>query len=467
MNKKRLMVAILGGFFVKEIFRLTFSLALEQGYGIDTNVYFLGRVVFNIFIIAGIVIASSSAGIFIGIVTRKKGALWGGVATLVPYFLMAICILAYSTIGRGLTEHGQIWLKNTLIDGSIWMGIDLIFCMVGGYIGEKIYNTEKEIKELSGAEGVVSYFFAPKLRLFFTIPFISFVVFYLFVFQLHHFWLMLKWLVIGSWYIILSPSLWLWGFVMQFFIFFLELTYVLPIFSLFMFYKIMHSSSRKIAKVFLVTGLTVAVLVGSSLAGSLGYFPIMSIVSTVTYRGGQIWEILLDEYTYPLAHANLWEYYKDKDTKRALIDKNKAKKGFIAYADSLYLKGLYQEAIDSYALARNFSEDDALITYKEGLCYLKGFQEEKAIDAFLLILQKYPDDIAVNCNIALAYTVTNNASSIMQWERCLEIIRNATQDFQMKEDFIGWILNYIESPEAYYPSFQMQEYILKLDPIFE
>ena len=91
----------------------------------------------------------------------------------------------------------------------------------------------------------------------------------------------------------------------------------------------MHYSLGKIAKTFYIIGIIVAVFIGSSLASWLGHFPIVSIVNSATYRGGQIWEILLDEYTYPLAHANLYEYYKNEDSNRASLEKDKARSGFI------------------------------------------------------------------------------------------------------------------------------------------
>lgn len=451
---RNILIAIFGSCIVNQIFLAVFAFALQFGYGINDNFYFGGRVNFNFYTISSIIVSALLTGIFVGVVVKKRGWLYGSIAVLVPYLLLWGFTLLWSS--WRLTEHGKIWLKNTSIDNLIWTGIALVFCGIGGHIGEKIYKMEK-VEE----EQVVTYYFSPSWRLFFTIPFLSFMLF-IFIFQIQKLWLLLKWCTIGLFYITLSPSLWLWGFIMSFFIVLLELAYISPIFALYWVYLVAHSLSRKTTKVISIIGIIIAVLIGSTLAGSFGYMPIVSIANSVTARGGQIWGILLDDFTYPIAHGNLYEYYKDKDSGRANLEKNKAEKGFIRLADRDCMSGFYERALNEYKASRHFAEDDVYISYKEGLCYYKSSEFEKALGKFQYVLQRYPNDVAAACNLALVYTETKNPNNLEYWERCRELVHNTAQDFKGKKDFIEWISNYIENPKQYYPSYEMRDYITKL-----
>jgi len=73
---------------------------------------------------------------------------------------------------------------------------------------------------------------------------------------------------------------------MEFFIVLLQVAYLLPLFSVFGVYTVAHSSLSKVGKVFSIIGIIAAVLIGSSLAGRFGYYPIFGIVNLATARGG-------------------------------------------------------------------------------------------------------------------------------------------------------------------------------------
>jgi len=185
LKMKNIIIALIGGIFAKEIFRFGFALALQNGYGIDTDVYLGSRAIFNFPNVICIIVSSLLMGIFVGIVVKRKGWIFACAVPLLTFLLvygLSFILIAF----KGLTESGKVWFKNSLIDGSIWTGIEIIFCSIGGYIGEAIRKAEKLTAE-GEKEGVTSYYFAPKLRLFFTIPFLSFVVIYMFVFQARYF----------------------------------------------------------------------------------------------------------------------------------------------------------------------------------------------------------------------------------------------------------------------------------------
>lgn len=460
---KNILIAIFGGCIVNQILLAVFAFALQFGYGINDTFYFGGRVNFNFYTISSIIVSALLTGIFVGVVVKKRGWLYGIISVLVPYMLLWVFTLVWTS--WRLTEHGKIWLKNTSIDNLIWTGIALVFCGIGGQIGEKIYKVEKAEEESSGTKGIATYYFSPNWRLFFTIPFLSFV-FFLFVYQIQKIWLLLKWSTIGALYISLSPSLWLWGFIMSFCFYLLSLAFISPILALWGVYFVAYSLSRKTTKVFSTIGIILAVFIVSSLAGSFGYMPIVSMTNLATVRGGQIWGILLDDFTYAIAHGNLYEYYKDKDFRRANLEKNKAKSGYIRLANKDCISGSYERALNEYKAARHFADNDVYISYKAGICYYKSSEFEKALGKFQYVLQNYPDDVATACNLALVYTETKNQNNLGYWEKCKGLIYNTAQDFKGKKDFIEWISNYIENPEQYYPSYEMRDYITKLPPDF-
>jgi len=143
-------------------------------------------------------------------------------------------------------------------------------------------------------------------------------------------------------------------------------------------------------------------------------------------------------------------------------------RGFIKHADACYRRGTYKRALAVYGSARYFAlPNNSYINYKEGLCYYQFLQWDKAISSFQAVLEKYPDDIATNCNLALVYTLGDYPEKIMQWEKCGDLLYDSNEDFGSKWDFLDWITNYIISKEDYYPTASMCQYITKLQTSFK
>ena len=73
LTVRKVLLSIIGGLIAITIFRYALSLAIESRYGIDTDVYYMGRTRFSVAIVFTIVISSFIGAFFAGSVAKKKG----------------------------------------------------------------------------------------------------------------------------------------------------------------------------------------------------------------------------------------------------------------------------------------------------------------------------------------------------------------------------------------------------------
>jgi len=475
LSVRRVSLAIIGGFITIEVFRYAISLALQSRYGIDTDVYYMGKVHFSFIIILIIIISSFIGGFFAGSVAKKWGWLFGILVVLIPNSLVATFIFL-NLIGKSLTPSGHIWLQRIIVDGSIWFAIQLIPCLLGGITGEIIINRElqklSELQELLSYNydgfdnklkilGPIDFYFGSSWRLLFTIPFLA-ICLRLFIYYVGDASLLFRWATIGAIYILIHPSLWLFWYIFPFWEFFFGLLFtaiVLPVYAPQWIYEIANKQISRGKKVFQLIAIVLAIVLGTSLASWLGHKPIIWTINSITSRGISVWPILLDEETAPVTYHRLAIVFKEMGQKEKST--KEFEKAYVAYCklgEYLIRKRSYFDAIEAYNRAISIYPEKSGPHYKLGISYYMVGEYESAISEYNKSLVNDPNNFAINVNLALAYEKTNNDKAVDQWEKCLNIAKFSA----IPEEIISWIYDYIYNPDKAGLTPQMESYFNKL-----
>ena len=263
LTVRKVLLAIIGGLITITIFRYALSLAIESRYGIDTDTRYMGRAQFSFAIVFTIIISSFIGAFFAGSVTKRKGWLFGVLLVLIPNSFLAVFMLI-SLFGKSLTPSGRVWLQHSIMDLSIWAAIQLVPCLVGGLMGEKVANREldepllyDEYESPNKLErlNLVHFYFGGGWRSVLVIPFLALCL-YLFVYYVGNALLLLKWSTIGAIYILVHPSLWLFWYIFPIWEFLFALLFtaiVLPIYAPLWVYELANMQTSRGKKNFSIS----------------------------------------------------------------------------------------------------------------------------------------------------------------------------------------------------------------------
>lgn len=473
LNKEKLtigkvLLAIIGGFITVEVFRYAISIALQSRYGIDTDVYYMGKVQFSFIIVLTIVVSSFVGGFFAGSITKKKGWLFGILVVIIPALTVTIFTFL-SLVGKSLTPSGYIWLRQSIFDSGIWLAIQLLPCLLGGIIGEKTVKSElmgmsyqeEYIDNKSEEIGILNFYFAPKWRLFFTIPFLALCL-YLFVYYVGDASLLFRWATIGAIYILIHPSLWVFWYIFPIWEFLFGLLFtaiVLPLYAPLWAYEIANRQISQGKRVFQLIALVLAIVLGTSLASWLGHKPIIWTLNSVTSRGVNVWPILLDKETAPVTYHRLAVFHKEVGQKEKSA--KEFEKAYVAYCklgEYFIRRKSYSGAVEAYSRAISIYPEKSDPHYKLGIAYYMEGEYESAISEYIKALINYPNSFAINVNLALVYERTNKNKAIEQWKKSLDIAESSS----VPGEITFWIYNHIYNPDKVGLTPQMESYFNKL-----
>ena len=469
LSWSKVLLAIIGGFITIEIFRYAISLAIQSRYGIDTDVYFMGRVQFSFIIILTIVISSFIGGFFAGSIAKKKGWLFGILIAVIPTFLVATFIVL-TLAGKSLTPSGHIWLQRSILDVGIWLAVQFIPCLLGGIIGEKMAKRESleslsykrdEFDNSLETSGFIDFYFGANWRLFFTIPFLALCL-YLFTYYVGDASLLFRWATIGAIYILIHPSLWLFWYIFPVWEFLFGLLFtaiVLPLLAPQWIYEIANKQISRGKKSFQLITIVLAIVMGTSLASWLGHKPIIWSLNNLTSRGVSVWPILLDKETAPITYHRLAVIHKEIcEEKKSEKEFKKAYEAYCKLGNYLIMKGSYLGAIEAYNRAISIYPDKSEPHYKLGITYYMVGEYESAISEYNKALINRPKSFAINANLALAYERINKDKAVEQWNESLNVAKYSS----MPEEITSWIYDYVYNSGKVGLTSQMESYFNKL-----
>lgn len=470
LTVRKVLLAIIGGLITITIFRYALSLAIESRYGIDTDTRYMGKAQFSFAIVFTIIISSFIGAFFAGSVTKRKGWLFGVLLVLIPNSFLAV-FMFISLSGKSLTPSGRIWLQHGIMDCSIWAAIQLVPCLVGGLMGEKIANSEldepllydeyespNKLERLS----LVNFYFGGGWRSVLVLPFLALCL-YLFVYYIGNAFLLLKWATIGAVYILVHPSLWLFWYIFPIWEFLFGLLFtaiVLPLYTPLWVYGLANMQASRSKKGFQLVGLILVMVVGTSLASWLGHKPIIWSLNSVTSRGVSVWPILLDKETTPVTYHRLALVHKEMGEEEKSA--KEFKKAYISYCDlgrNLITRKSYFGAIDTYEYAISIYPTKSEPHYKLGIAYYMLGEYESAITEYNKAAVNQPDNFAINVNLALAYEKINVDKAIEQWVKSLAIAESSS----VPEEITSWIYDYVYNQGKVGLTTQLESYFNKLE----
>lgn len=469
LSAKKVLLAIIGGFITIEVFRYVISFAFQSRYGIDTDVYYMGKVQFSFIIILTIIISSFIGGFFAGSIVKKKGWLFGILVVVIPTSLAATFIFL-TLAGKSLMPSGYIWLQRRILDGGIWLAIQLIPCILGGIIGEKMAKRElqeslsykrDEFDDNLETLGLIDFYFGPSWRLLFTIPFLALCL-YLFIYYVGDASLLFRWATIGAIYILIHPSLWLFWYIFPIWEFLFGLLFtaiVLPLFAPQWIYEIANKQISRGKKNFQLIAIVLAILLGTSLASWLGHKPIIWSLNSVTSRGVSVWPILLDKEIAPGTYHRLAVVHKEiGEEEKSAKEFKKAYEAYCKLGEYLIWKGSYFGAIGAYNRAISIYPEKSEPHYKLGITYYMVGEYESATREYNKALINRPKSFAINANLALVYERINKDKAVEQWKKSLNIAKYSS----MPEEITSWIYDYVYNPGKVELNSQMESYFNKL-----
>ncbi len=470
LTVRKVLLAIIGGLITITIFRYTLSLAIESRYGIDTDTRYMGRTQFSFAIVFTIIISSFIGAFFAGSVTKRKGWLFGVLLVLIPFsFLVVFMFIGLS--GKPLTPSGRIWLRHGIMDCSIWTAIQLVPCLVGGLMGEKMANLElEELLLYDESEspnnlerlGLVNFYFGGGWRLLLVIPFLALCL-YLFIYYVSDAFLLLKWATIGAIYILVHPSLWLFWYIFPIWELLFGLLFTataLPLYAPLWVYGLANMQTSRGKKAFQLTGLFLVIVVGTLLASWLGHKPIFWSLNSITSRGVSVWPILLDKETAPMTYHRLALVHKEMGKEEKSV--KEFKKAYIAYCNlgrNLITRKSYFGAVDTYEHAISIYPEKSEPHYKSGIAYYMLGEYELAITEYNKAVVSQPDNFAINVNLALAYEKVNIDKAIEQWTKSLAIAKSSS----VPDEIASWIYDYVFKKGNVGLTMQMESYFNKLE----
>ncbi len=469
LSWKKVLLVIIGGFIIIEVFRYATSLALQSRYGIDTDVYYMDKVQFSFIIILTIISSSFIGGFFAGSIVKKKGWLFGILVAVIPASLMIIFIFL-SLVGKSLTPSGHIWLQQSILDGGIWFTIQLIPCLLGGIIGENM--AKRELEELLSYKvdefgdnletlGLIDFYFGASWRLFFTIPFLVLCL-YLFIYYVGDASLFFRWATIGAIYFLIHPSLFVFWYIFPVLDVLLGLLFtaiMLPLIAPQWIYEIASKQISRGKKSFQLIAIVLTIVMGTSLASWLGHKPIIWSLNSVTSRGISIWPILLDKEIAPVSYHRLAVVHKEMgEEEKSAKEFKKAYEAYCKLGNYLIRKGSYLGAIEAYNRAISIYPDKSEPHYKLGIAYYMVGEYESAISEYNKALINRPKSFAINANLALAYERINKDKAVEQWNESLNIAKYSS----MSEEITSWIYDYVHNPDEVGLTSQVESYFNKL-----
>lgn len=469
LTVRKVLLAIIGGLITITIFRYALSLAIESRYGIDTDVYYMGKVRFSFVIVLTIIISSFIGAFFAGSVTKKKGWLFGVLLVIIPNSFLAAFVFMY--IGKSLTPSGRIWLQHSIMDCSIWAVIQMVPCLLGGVMGERMANRELdepllydeyEFPDNLKRVGLVNFYLGGGWRVVLVIPFLALCL-YLFVYYVGDAFLLLKWSTIGGVYILVHPSLWLFWYIFPIWEFLFGLLFtaiVLPLYAPLWVYELANMQTSRGKKAFQLVGLFLAIVVGTSLASWLGHKPIIWSLNSVTSRGVSVWPILLDKETAPGTYHRLALVHKEIGEQEKSA--KEFEKAYMSYCDlgrNLIARKSYFGAIETYERAISIYPKKSESHYKLGIAYYMVGEYESAITEYNKAIVDHLDNFAINVNLALAYEKINGDNATEQWVKSLAIGKSSS----VPEEITSWIYDYVYNPGKVGLTAQMESYFNKLE----
>lgn len=470
LTVRKVLLAIIGGLITITIFRYALSLAIESRYGIDTDTRYMGRSQFSFAIVFTIIISSFIGAFFAGSVTKRKGWLFGVLLVLIPNFFLAV-FMFISLSGKSLTPSGHIWLQNSIMGCGIWAAIQIVPCLLGGIMGERMANRELdepllydeyEFPNNLERSGLVNFYFGGGWRSVLVIPFLALCL-YLFVYYVGNALLLLKWATIGAVYLLVHPSLWLFWYIFPIWEFLFGLLFtaiVLPIYAPLWVYGLANMQTSRVKKVFQLVGLVLAIIVGTSLAGWLGRKPIFWSLNSVTSRGVSVWPVLLDKETAPVTYHQLALVHKEMGEEEK--SEKEFKKAYTSYCDlgrNLITRKAYLASIVAYERAISIYPEKSEPHYKLGISYYMLGEYESAITEYNKAAVNQPDNFAINVNLALAYEKIKVDKAIEQWVKSLAIAESSS----VPEEITSWIYDYVDNPGKVGLTTQLESYFNKLE----
>ena len=430
----------------------------------------MGRVRFSFVVILTIIISSFIGAFFAGSVTKKKGWLFGVLLVIIPNSLL-VAFAFISLAGKSLTPSGRIWLQHSIMGCSIWSAIQIVPCLFGGLMGERMVNRELReqllynefgLPDYLEKLGLVNFYFGGGWRVLFNIPFLALCL-YLFVYYIGDASLFLRWATIGAIYILVHPSLWLFWYIFPIWELLFGLLFaaiILPLYGPMWAYEIANKHISRGKKAFQSVGLLLGIVVGTSLASWLGHKPIIWSLNSVTSRGVSVWPILLDKETAPVTYHRLALVHKKiGDEEKSAKQFEKAYMSYCSLGRNLIRMKSYFAAIDTYERAISIYPYKSEPHYKLGIVYYIIGQHESAITEYNKAAVNKPDNFAINVNLALAYERINVDKAIEHWVKSLAIAESSS----VPEEITSWIYDYVNNPGKVGLTEQIESYFNKLE----
>ncbi|MHC4159422.1 MAG: tetratricopeptide repeat protein, partial [Planctomycetota bacterium] len=235
---------------------------------------------------------------------------------------------------------------------------------------------------------------------------------------------------------------------------------VLPLYAPLLVYGLANTQTSRGKKVFQLTGLFLAIVVGTSLASWLGHKPITWSLNSITSRGVSVWPILLDKETAPVTYHRLALVHKEMGEEEKSA--KEFKKAYISYCDlgrNLITRKSYLGAVDTYKYAISIYPTKSEPHYKLGIAYYMLGEYESAITEYNKAAVNQPDNFAINVNLALAYEKINVDKAIEQWVKSLAIAESSS----VPEEITSWIYDYVCNQDKVGLTTQLESYLNKLE----
>lgn len=408
---KKLFGSVLGGLFAVAISSIYMRDSLAKIYGINTDNAFTANVGIPEYI--GFFITTFLAaffGVFVACYMSKEKFNRVGVVVIVSE-LIIVLLLILGLVFMVITSSNPIAMDNLknnkeLNDAIIMAGLGVItYCItfiLGGYTGVFIINKYFQnshndpsifrVTDTDSLEDYLNFYFPLRGRSFFTIV-LFFAAIGLLITNFNIFLLYLKWFTIGTIFIILHPSAWgLYLFKSTGIGLFSPLVlFVIPVLYLHAVYKIGKSPYNKALRVVFLLALYFAVYFVNNIAYSVSKAPIEENIHISSSRGIEIWPILLDMYSAPMATEDRYNYYVGKmDFEKTKELKEKAISEYYELAKkSLEARNKYS-AKKSIEKIIKLSGGEEAVLFDMGLLYVSYEIYDEALDIFKKLNEKYP-----------------------------------------------------------------------------
>jgi hypothetical protein len=376
-SKNQLIAPILGGYFTALMMSVSVGEILRNQFAINIKFAFssTGTALEAIVFIVAMFFSAALGAIAAGYMAKRQYMLVGVLSSLLNFlvFFIFVSLVVFIMFALGVNLRGvdlSFLKSDTMFNIYMRWLFSVITILAGGITGGSVGKrlhlqwlpllNHGRIIGNAHFDDYLKYYFSCRWRSFFTISiFVNCIS--LFIFFIPNFINSVKWLTIGSLFILVHPPLWftdIWAD--SAFSLLLVLPILLPIVYMHWVYKIGTSKINKALKCLLILLVYVFVNFGAYLLSDLGKMPIYDAMDKVSRRGGWAWGILLDKFTRPMVHENRYLYFLEKKD----IDKAKAE---LLSATELYYKlgenqlrsqGIYNQANNAFNKVVELSGND-------------------------------------------------------------------------------------------------------------